>query len=503
MARGAPLFLLSLVLWLVPLVAGKSASSSVLETKVTRAEGGRGDGGASRGRELYYFGLKHRDAPYSPFLRRYKSRSEFLRTVLQRDEERAKSFLEHLVQRRPRRATGMATEKGFVAMDAGSPPHPRSREAGEAGALLLPPAGEGEYYTELYVGTPRQLQVAMVDLGSDLVWIGEPSSRLRKRRIDGDAAVYSQDFYTSSSSSSFTPIPASSGACVAVEGVHVRGDRKACRVAVGTGEQYIGALEFAYEDIRLNRTEQHTGSVMRNIMISVSKVHVATGGVLGLGLGKTSFATQMANRNSNKFAYCLSDTDEPSGSSLVFGAGEGESNLEFTPLVTHPHVDSFYFVNLVAVAVNGAKLPIPSGVLKMSSKGEGGTIVDMSTRFSRFPKRAFQHLVEAMKARIELPATAVIPGFHLCYSMANSDILRVPSLTLTFENGARMKLPMENLFVSASERGDVMCLAMVPGAPGTPTVIGSTQQQNFLMVVDRGRSRLGFAPRQCASRPNL
>lgn len=499
MATAPLLFSLSLLLCLTSLIAGYSSSSNILHTKVTHTRDGHSEGRAWRGGKLYYFSLKHRDAPNSPFLQRYKTRHQFLQTVLHRDEERAKSFLEHIVQRRPRQATGMETEKGFVAMDVRSPPDPRSHETGEAGALL-PPAGAGEYYTELYVGTPRQLQVAMMDLGSDVVWMGEPSSRLRKRRSDGEKTMYSH-FYPSSSSS-FASIPASSEACVAIEGVHVCGNRKPCRVVIGTEEQYGGALEFAYEDIHLNRTEQHKGSVMREIMISVSKVQAPTGGVLGLGRGRTSFATQMADSGSLKFAYCLADTDEPSGSSLVFGAGDRDPNLEFTPLVKHQHAETFYFVNLIAVAVNGVKLPIPSRALQMSRRGDGGTIVDMSTRFTRFPTSVFTHLVKAMKALIPLPATAV-PGFHLCYSMANSEILRVPSLTLEFEGGARMKLPMENLFVSASERGDVMCLAMAPGSPGSPAVIGSTQQQNFLMVVDRGRSRLGFAPRQCASLPNL
>ncbi|KAG0610632.1 hypothetical protein M758_7G079900 [Ceratodon purpureus] len=498
MARAASLFSLSLLLCLTPLVAGYSIST-LLETKVPLAGDGHSDGGASNGRELYYFSLKHRDAPNSPFLQRYSSRHELLQTVLQRDEERAKSFLEHIVQRRARQATGMVTEKGFVAMDSGSPPDPRSQQTGDAG-VLLPPAGAGEYYTELYVGTPRQLQVAMVDLGSDVVWLGEAPSRLQKRRIDGDAV--NSHFYPSSSSS-FTPIPARSEPCLTVDGIHVCGNGKSCRVLVGTEDHYTGALEFAYEDIRLNRTHHHKGSEMANIMITISKTPIPTGGVLGLGLGKTSFATQMgSNHIANKFAYCLSDTDEPSGSSLVFNAGEDDPNLEFTPLVTHPHITTFHFVNLIAITVNNIKLPIPSKVLQLHNQGEGGTIIDMSTRFSRFPKSAFHHIMKAFKSHIDLP-TILVPGFHLCYSMANSDILRVPSLTLVFQNNARMRLPMENLFVSASEQGDVMCLAMVPTSPGTPTVIGSTQQQNFLMVVDRGRSRVGFAPRQCASLPNL
>lgn len=496
MAVAPSLCFVSLLLCLVPLVAGYSSSSNVLKTKVPLAEDCESERRPTlRGGELYYFSLKHRDNPHSPFLQRYKSRHELLHTLLQRDEERVESFVEHMVQRRPRQATGAVTEKGFVAVDAGSPPDPRLHVR-EVGALV-PPSGAGEYYTEFYVGTPPQVQVAMVDLASDVVWMGEPSTRPRKRRTIGDA-VYSH-FYPSSSSS-FTPIPATAEACVRVKGDHVCGDAKVCRVLVATD----GAMEFAYEDIRLNRTEPFKGSLMREIMISVSKVQTARCGVLGLGRGSTSLATQMANRNAAfRLAYCLADTDEPLGSALVFGPGEGvDSTLDFTPLVHHPHVDTFYFVNLIGVTVNGVKLPIPSNVFQITSKGDGGTIIDMSTRFSRLPKIAFDHVVKAMQELIHLPTTEV-PGFHLCYSMANSDILRVPPLTLTFQNNATMTLPMENLFISASDQADVMCLAMVPAHRGSPTIIGSTQQQNFLMVVDTTRSRLGFTRRQCASLPTL
>lgn len=493
---------LSLLICHVPRI--NAGNNNILQTKVLPEDGASHSDGrrSSRAGEAgLYLSLKHRDAPDSPFLQpRYKSRHELLQIVLERDEVRAKAFRDHIVHRRPRQATGMETENLGFTVDAAadSPPDP----TGEGGAWLLPPAGAGEYYTELYVGTPRQLQVAMVDFASDVVWLGEPS-----RTIDAEEPVKKNShFFYPSSSSSFTPIPSTSKSCVAVEGVHVHDGRskEACRVMVATpyGQSlgYGGALEFAYEDIRLNRTAEHKSSVMREILFCMSQVQTPTGGVLGLGRGRTSFATQVTAKKQHHatFAYCLADTDEPSGSSLLFGE-IADSKLAFTPLVSHPHVATFYMVNLVAMAVNGVRVPIP----KLSSdEQQGGTIIDMSTRFTRLPKCTFHRVVDAVKARIRLP-TIEVPGFHLCYSLANSAILRVPTVALLFENGARMALPMENLFVSASEQGDVMCLAMVPGRPGTATVIGSTQQQNFLMLVDRHRSRLGFAPRQCASFPKL
>lgn len=495
--------LLTLSILLCIVLRGVQSSSVLRATVENAADNARYGGESSRSGGLY-FSLKRRDSPDSPFRQRHRSRMDQLQVVLHRDNARAKSFQEHIITRQPRRATGMSTEKD--SSDAApchrsdSPADPTVPENLEQGSLLAP-ENAGEYYTELYAGTPRQLIVAMVDLGSDVFWMGKPLSRLRNRKYTDPV----KSFFYPSSSVSFTLIPSGSENCLALKGIHVSGQREDCRLLVGTKEQYYGALEFAYEDIRLNKTAEYKSGVIKQLLISVSQVPRSTAGVLGLGRGDSSFATQVVKRHThffNRISYRLADTDEPAGSSLVFSSGEGGPHLEFTPLLKHPLVETFYFVNLVAVAVNGAKLPISSKVLKMNSEGNGGAILDMSTRFTRFPKSAFDHLVKALKALIRLP-TMVVPRFQLCYSTVNTGTLIIPTVTLIFENGVRMRLPMENTFVSVTEQGDVMCLAMVPGNPGTATVIGSAQQQNFLIVIDREASRLGFAPLQCASSPNL
>lgn len=427
------LFALSLLLCCV-----NAGRISVLQTKVSDKKGLKAG---------LYLNLKHRDAPKTPFLQpRYKSRQELLQIVLERDEVRANGLVEQ------RQASAEVAVE-----DSDSPPDP----TGEGIPWLWPPAGAGEYYTELYVGTPRQLQVAMVDLASDVVWLGKSTV---------DSLTVSSHFFDPSSSSSFKPVPSTSNAGISP-----------CRPS-------LGKLEFAYEDIRLNQTAERNNIALREILISVSPVQVPTGGVLGLGRGRTSFGMQVATT----FAYCLADTDEPSGSSLVFDPVVQDRQLASTPLVSHP---TFYVVNLAGMAVNGKAVPVASKVIR--------AIVDMSTRFTRLPECVLEHVLRAVKAKVKVGlATTTVPGFHLCYRLANpSQLRRLPTLALVFEGGARMALPVENVFVSATEQGDVVCLAMVAGQPGTVAVIGSTLQQNFLMLLDRPKARLRFAPRQCASVP--
>lgn len=413
-----------------------------------------------------------------------------LHKLLERDASRAAAFRAHIVDQQPRQVTGMAKQEFPLAMVESAPDL-----TGEDKAWLWPPAGGGEYHTELYVGTPRQLQVAVVDLASDLVWLGKQQPSIV--HVHGH-------FFDPSSSSSFAPVASTSNACAAVAGEHEQ--NRACGVRDIADPSRV--LQIAYDDmgLGLNRTAEHTSSSaisIRKIVLAVSSVEFPTGAVLGLGRGNNSFATQVLLQEKKcTFAYCLADTDEPSGSSLAFGEiSDAHLDLAFTPLVTHPHAATFYMVNLVGIAVNGVRVPIARRVLELSADGmQGGTVVDMSTRFTRLPRGAFQQVVNAVQIHMRVPTTDV-PGFHLCYSA--EQLRRAPAVALLFAGGTRMALPMENVFVAVTEQGDILCLAIMPGRPGAATVIGITQQQNFLMVLDPHRARLGFAPRQCAAFPKF
>lgn len=454
-----------------------------------------------RGGQGLYFSLKHRDSPGSPFRQRYRSRHDYLQTALQRDDLRAQTFVTHIKDKTPRFATGTLANK--LAADvaervqcARDPLHPSTLVECETGPMR-PPAGAGEYYSEFYIGTPPQLVLAMVDLGSDLVWIPEYSCRFCPKLTS-----IIKSYFFPTSSSSFTPLPSLSDSCRKIEGTHVEDDTTSCMVHVGSAEGYWGAPEFALESVRLNGSARHRRHAIKKLLIGVSGVQVPTGGVLGLGQGKMSFASQLGKfylpASRNKFSYCLADTDEPTGSSLIFGGYQPDTDLLFTPLNKHPHVETFYYVNLVGVAVNGVKLPISSDIRGLNEAGEGGAIIDPGTSFSKFPQPVFELIVAAFKSFTKLPMTSV-PGFALCYNISNIAALPFPTVSLIFEGQVEMKLPVENSLVVGNEQGDAMCLAMVPGAPGAPSIIGGTQQQNFYMVFDRERSRLGFAPRLCAS----
>ncbi|KAI4363763.1 hypothetical protein MLD38_019938 [Melastoma candidum] len=73
----------------------------------------------------------------------------------------------------------------------------------------------------------------------------------------------------------------------------------------------------------------------------------------------------------------------------------------------------------------------------------------------------------------------------------------MPEFTILFEDGAVWDFPAENYFISLVPN-ELVCLAIL-GTPRTAmSMIGNYQQQNFHILYDTKRSRLGYAPTSCA-----
>ncbi|KAJ1382638.1 Xylanase inhibitor, C-terminal [Sesbania bispinosa] len=162
-------------------------------------------------------------------------------------------------------------------------------------------------------------------------------------------------------------------------------------------------------------------------------------GLLGLGRGPLSFSSQLQSIYGHSFSYCLADlfSNTSISSKLIFG--------EDKDLWNHPNLN---FTSLLG----GEESPDDT-----------------------FYYLQIKSIVVGLPYKVELPEF----GIH-------------------FADGAVWNFPKENYFYPY-EPDEVICLAILKTPDHSPfTIIGNLMQQNFHIMYDLKKYRLGYSPRRCA-----
>lgn len=364
---------------------------------------------------------------------------------------------------------------------------------------------------DLRIGQPPQSLLLIADTGSDLVWV--KCSACRNCSHHSPATVFFPRH-----SSTFSPAHCYDPVCRLVPKPgraprcnHTR-IHSTCPYEYGYADGSLTSGLFARETTSLKTSsgkEAKLKSVAFGCGFRISGQSVSgtsfngANGVMGLGRGPISFASQLGRRFGNKFSYCLMDytLSPPPTSYLIIGdGGDAVSKLFFTPLLTNPLSPTFYYVKLKSVFVNGAKLRIDPSIWEIDDSGNGGTVVDSGTTLAFLADPAYQLVIAAVKQRIKLPnADELTPGFDLCVNVSGvtkpEKIL--PRLKFEFSGGAVFVPPPKNYFIETEDQ--IQCLAIQSVDPKVGfSVIGNLMQQGFLFEFDRDRSRLGFSRRGCA-----
>lgn len=172
----------------------------------------------------------------------------------------------------------------------------------------------------------------------------------------------------------------------------------------------------------------------------------------------------------------------------------------------------YYYVDLKKITVGGKKVKIKKKTLVPKEDGSGGTIVDSGTTFTYLDAAlmeavaaAFEKAVAGRYNRSEIVETAT--GLRPCFEISSSPgtVLELPELGFDFKGGAELRLPVENCFVIANDPavGSAACLAVIGGekdgesAVEPAVILGSFQQQNYEVVYDLERERIGFQRKPC------
>ncbi|KAK4386311.1 protein ASPARTIC PROTEASE IN GUARD CELL 1 [Sesamum angolense] len=370
-----------------------------------------------------------------------------------KDLNRIQTLHTRIIERRVRNSISRMTRDDTRRA---SGPSPKFNTGGFSGQLMATlksgvSLGSGEYLMDVFVGTPPKHYSLILDTGSDLNWIQCKPCR--------DCFEQKGPYYDPMQSSSYRNI--------------------ACKDPVAG--LYRPLIPHSLARLRL-----------RVVLITT-----------GLGRGPLSFASQLQSLYGDSFSYCLLSRNSNMSSKLIFGEDKGllsHPDLNFTTLVAGKEnpVSTFYYVQIKSVVVGGEKLNIPEQMWSMSADGAGGTIVDSGTTLSYFADPAYKIIKEAFEEKVKgYQAVKDFPIMDPCYNVSGVDKLDLPSFSFVFADGAVWNFPVENYFIKL-EPENVVCLAILGTPRSALSIIGNYQQQNFHILYDMKRSRLGFALTNCA-----
>ncbi|KAI4308117.1 hypothetical protein L6164_031223 [Bauhinia variegata] len=368
--------------------------------------------------------------------------------------------------------------------------------------------GSGEYFMDVFVGTPPKRFSLILDTGSDLNWI----------QCVPCHACFEQNgpYYDPKDSSSFKNITCHDPRCQLVSSPDppqpCKADNQSCPYFYWYGDSSNTTGDFAVETFTVNLTTPTGKSEFRrveNVMFGCGHwnrgLFHGAAGLLGLGRGPLSFASQLQSLYGHSFSYCLVDrnSDTSVSSKLIFGEDKdllSHPNLNFTSFVGGKEnpVDTFYYVQIKSVMVGDEMLKIPEETWRLSAEGAGGTIIDSGTTLTYFAEPAYEIIKEAFVKKIKgFPLVEDFPPLKPCYNVSGVDKVELPDFEILFADGAVWNFPVENYFIQI-DQGDVICLAILGTPRSALSIIGNYQQQNFHILYDMKKSRLGYAPMNCA-----
>nr|KJB09627.1 hypothetical protein B456_001G154400 [Gossypium raimondii] len=272
--------------------------------------------------------------------------------------------------------------------------------------------------------------------------------------------------------------------------------RRMCLYQVSYGDGSVTFGDFSTETLTFRRTS--VGRVALGCGHDNEGLFVGAAGLLGLGRGILSFPSQTGSRFNRKFSYCLVDRSASSKpSSLVFGDAAIPRGALFTPLLTNPKLDTFYYIELLGISVGGTRVPkISPSLFKMDQDGNGGVIIDSGTSVTRLTQPAYTATRDAFRlGATHLKRAPDFSLFDTCFDLSGQTSVKVPTLVLHFR-GADLSLPATNYLIPVDSSG-TFCFAFA-GTMNGLSIIGNIQQQGFRVAYDLAGSRVGFSPRGCA-----
>ncbi|RZC92058.1 hypothetical protein C5167_027947 [Papaver somniferum] len=402
-------------------------------------------------------------------------------------------------------------EQEVLNSTAAAPNYQQLTATLESGVSL----GSGEYFMDVYIGTPPKHYSLILDTGSDLNWIQCTPCH--------DCFEQNGPHYNPYESKSYRNISCHDPRCNLVSSpdppqtCDSGSSNQTCPYYYWYGDNSNTTGDFSLETFTVNVTTPTGASEFKaaeNVMFGCGHwnrglFHGASG-LLGLGRGPLSFSSQLQSVYGHTFSYCLVDrnSDLSVSSKLIFGEDPSllsHPSLNYTTLVSATRndkeassVDTFYYVEIKGIRVGDEVLEIPAGTWELSEQGAGGTIIDSGTTLSYFADPAYEMIRKAFVKQIkEYPLVKDFPVLAPCYNVSGVNRIELPEFAILFKDGAVWDFPVENYFIRLDPE-EIVCLAILGTPRSSLSILGNYQQQNFHILYDTKKSRLGFAPMKCA-----
>ncbi|RLN35423.1 protein ASPARTIC PROTEASE IN GUARD CELL 2-like [Panicum miliaceum] len=353
------------------------------------------------------------------------------------------------------------------------------------------PLGTSNYFISVGLGTPARDLCVEFDTGSDQSWV--------QCKPCGDCYEQRDPLFDPEGSSTYAAVSCGAQECreFGSRNCSSSSDDEKCRYEVSYSDQSRTVGNLARDTLALTPTAAVPGFVF-GCGHKDAGVFGEVDGLVGLGRGKASLASQAAAQYGAGFSYCLPSSPSTVGY-LTFGAAaSAPANAQFMAMVTGQHDDaSFYYLNLTGVKVAGRAVKVPLAAFATAA----GTIIDSGTAFSRFPPRAYAALRSAFRRAMggryrRAPAPA---PFDTCYDLAGHEAVRVPSVALVFDGGATVVDLDPSGVLYEWDSVSQACLAFAHNPDEAALgVLGNVQQRTLAVVYDVGNEKIGFAAKGCA-----
>ncbi|PON44264.1 Aspartic peptidase [Trema orientale] len=372
--------------------------------------------------------------------------------------------------------------------------------------------GTGEYFVEAHVGTPGQKFLLVADTGSELTWVKcnyNNCGRRRDclRRIPNDKAVFSAD-----RSSTFRPVVCSSRMCKTELSnlfslARCPTNLSPCAYDYRYMEGSAALGIFAHETVSVVLTNGRKRQLTKVLIGCTKSVQDDQGsfkganGVLGLGLGKNTFTSRVAEDFGGKFSYCLVDHLSPMNESSYIVLGQNRiktpllSRMQQTKLVLGGAYGSLYGVQVTGISVGNLLLNIPAPVWNVNRGG--GAIIDSGSSLTFLAEPAYKLVTAEFNKFLSKYERLPEDGgpFEFCFNPKGYRESLVPRLKIHFANGAVFQPPVKSYILDVAPQ--TMCLGIVAASWPGISVIGNILQQNHLWEFDVEKGTLGFAPSSC------